>query len=95
MIIKIQLEEVLNRFHSTSKRTALEALEILRERGWLTDGSLQGTAMCRAVLHGANLYNANLCCGRLHQADPQWANLSRVNFRGAKLSLGNLSGSKV
>jgi uncharacterized protein YjbI with pentapeptide repeats len=95
MIMSIQLEEILNRFHTTSKRAALEALEILREQGWLTDGSLQGVAMCRAVLHGANLENANLCCGGLHQADLQWANLSGANFRGAKLSLCNLSGSNM
>jgi uncharacterized protein YjbI with pentapeptide repeats len=95
MIMNTQLEEILSRLHTTKKRATLHAVKELRDRGWLTDGSLQGVALCKALLINANLENANLCCAGLHQADLQWANLSSTNLRGAKLSLCNLSGSNM
>ena len=90
-----QLEELLNRLLTTKTRTALQAIDELRDRGWLTDGSLHGVALCRASLHGGNLEDANLCCAGLHQASLEWANLSGANLRAAKLSLCNLSGANM
>jgi len=90
-----RLEEILNHFRTTGQSDALDAVEELRDRGWLTDGSLQGVGLCKACLQGANLENANLCCAGLHQADLEWANLSGANLQAAKLSLCNLSGSNL
>ena len=90
-----QLEEILNHLHTTGKRAALQAIEELRNQGWLTDGSLHGVGLCRAFLQDANLEDADLCCAGLHQADLEWANLSGANLRAAKLSLSNLSGANM
>lgn len=90
-----QLEEILNQLHTTGKRAALQAVKELRDKGWLTDGSLRGVALCKACLQGANLEDADLCCVGLHQANLEWANLSNANLQAAKLSLCNLSGSNM
>ena len=90
-----QLEELLSHLRTTGNREALEAIGQLRDEGWLTDGSMQGVAMCRAPLQGANLEDANLCCVGLHQANLAGANLSRAKLQGAKLSLCNLHGADL
>lgn len=93
--MNIQLEEILNRVHTTDNRVAIQAVDELRELGWLTDGSLHGIGLCKANLQGANLANANLCCVGLHQADLEWSNLSGAQLQAAKLSLCNLSSSNL
>ena len=90
-----QLEKLLAQLRTSSNRVALKAIEGLRDRGWLTDGSLQGVGMCKAPLQGANLANANLCCAGLHQASLEWADLTKTNLRATKLSLCNLSGANL
>lgn len=59
---------------------ALEAVRILRARGWLTDGSLEGSD-----LRGANLKDAELQC----------ANLNRVDLRGSKLVNAKLQRARL
>jgi hypothetical protein len=90
-----QLEELISHLRTTRNREALKAIDQLRDKGWLTDGSMQGVAMCRAPLQGANLENANLCCVGLHQANLAGVNLSRAKLQGAKLSLCNLHGANL
>jgi len=93
--MKKQIDELLNRLRTNSNRVALRAVDELRAEGWLTDGSLQGVAMCKAPLQGANLADANLCCAGLHQANLEWADLSGAVLRAAKLSLCILSGANL
>ena len=90
-----QLEELLTQLRTASNRAALKATDSLREKGWLTDGSLQGVGLCKAPLQGANLADANLCCAGLHQANLEWANLSGASLRATKLSLCNLNGTNL
>jgi uncharacterized protein YjbI with pentapeptide repeats len=90
-----QLEELLSHLRTTGNREALKAVDQLRDKGWLTDGSMQGVAMCRVPLQGANLEDANLCCAGLHQANLVGVNLSRAKLQGAKLSLCNLHGANL
>ena len=90
-----QLEEFLIQLRTSSNRAALKTIEGLRDRGWLTDGSLQGVGLCKAPLQGANLTDANLCCAGLHQASLEWADLTNANLRATKLSLCNLSGANL
>lgn len=59
---------------------AVAAAEELRRRGWLTDGSLQGSVLQQANLQGANLSGADL-----HEA-----NLFGANLRGANLMVAEL-----
>jgi uncharacterized protein YjbI with pentapeptide repeats len=94
-MMNTRIEELLNRLRTNSNRAALKAVDELRAQGWLTDGSLQGVAMCKAPLQGANLSNANLCCAGLHQAHLEWADLSGAALRATKLSLCNLSGANL
>ena len=90
-----RIEELLNKLRTNSNRVALKAVDELRNQGWLTDGSLQGVAMCKAPLQGVNLSNANLCCAGLHQAHLEWADLSGAALRATKLSLCNLNGANL
>jgi uncharacterized protein YjbI with pentapeptide repeats len=68
---------------SLGNRAAIQAIDQLRVQGWLTDGSMQGFAMCRAPHQGANLEDANLCCAGFHQANSEWTNLIRAKLRTA------------
>ncbi|MBN1668743.1 MAG: pentapeptide repeat-containing protein [Anaerolineales bacterium] len=93
--MSVQFENVLNRLHTTSNRKALQALDEMRSEGWLTDGTMQGVAFCRAPLQGANLEGANLCCAGFHQANLEAANLCGALLRAAKFSLCNLNGADL
>ncbi|HVO41991.1 MAG TPA: toll/interleukin-1 receptor domain-containing protein [Aggregatilineales bacterium] len=87
--------------------TAIQsALDEMRERGWLTDGSLQwanlmqiqllnvdlsGAMLCGAVLFGCNLSYSNLANVDLRSADLRYASLTQSNLREADLSSASLS----
>ena len=90
-----QIEELLNKVRSGNNQLAQEAVAELRKNSWLTDGSLQGVALCKAQLQDSTLENANLCCAGLHQSNLAWVDLSNANLRAAKLSLCNLSGANL
>jgi len=64
------------------------AVEGLRERGWLTDGSLIGASLAEADLSGVNLSGASL-----RRVDLSMADLSNANLPGAILIDANLSGA--
>jgi uncharacterized protein YjbI with pentapeptide repeats len=90
-----QIDELLNKVRTNENLVALDAVDTLREQGWLTDGSLQGVALCKAPLQNANLEKANLCCAGLHQSNLSWVNLSGANLRATKLSLCNIDGADL
>jgi uncharacterized protein YjbI with pentapeptide repeats len=90
-----QIDELLNKVRSGNNQLAQEAIAELREQSWLTDGSLQGVALCKAQLQDSTLESANLCCAGLHQSNLAWVDLSNANLRAAKLSLCNLSGANL
>lgn len=62
--------QIIRQLASHSNEFALDAVSIVREKGWLSDGSL----------HGANLAHANL-----KSADFSKADLRNANFQGANL----------
>ncbi len=81
-------EELISQMGSPDNAFALEAARILRQKGWLTDGSL----------HEANMWRANLQSAYLAQADMQRVVLDRADLRGvdlgsADLRRANLSGT--
>jgi len=90
-----QIEELLNKVRSGNNQWAKEAVDELRKQSWLTDGSLQGVALCRGQFQNVNLEDANLCCAGLHQSNLGWVDLSNANLRAAKLSLCNLNGANM
>lgn len=83
--------ELLDKLWSGDNELALQAVDELRVRGWLCNGSLTGIAICRATLQGADLRNANLSNVDLHQAQLEFSDLSMTNLRGAKLIRANLN----
>ena len=73
----------------------LQAVEEMRVRGWLNDGSLSGAALIRVQLQGADLIEANLSFIDFHQADMEFVDLSGADLRGAKLTRANLIGANM
>jgi len=72
---------------------AVEAVRILRVRGWLEDGALQEADLGGAHLQGAFLFNANLREANLVNANLQEAQLRFANLQGAALDFANLQGA--
>ncbi len=68
---------------------AVEAVRILRVRGWLTDGSLREKDFREANLQRANLEKADL-----QGANFSWADMREANLTEANLKWANLGGVK-
>ncbi len=94
---------LIRKLHSPDSKRVLQAVEELRARGWLSDGSLNGMSLqyvhlegadlYRASLQGADLQHAYLDGANLSLADLQGANLSNASLRAADLSQANLAGA--
>jgi uncharacterized protein YjbI with pentapeptide repeats len=84
------LMELINKLRSPQNRQVLEAVEQMRARGWLTDGSLRGIGLCRVELRGADLRMADLSGVDFHQANLQGADLTFADLRCAKLTRANM-----
>lgn len=92
--------DLIIQMRSKDNTTAINAVELLRVRGWLTDGSLQGEKLrfvnlqredlSEANLQGVDLWAANLQGARLMGANLQDADLGGANLKGANLLLANL-----
>jgi uncharacterized protein YjbI with pentapeptide repeats len=87
--------ELMNKLRSPDNKVVLQAVEELRVRGWLGDGSLRGVALCQAQLQGCDLMGANMSTIDLHQAQLTWAgaNFSKADLTGADLYKANLRGA--
>jgi hypothetical protein len=76
------------------------AAKLLRQRGWLQDGSLRGARLDDAYLNGLDLQGADLSEADLRNAtllytDLRDANLSRANLQGARLHLSKYNRATV
>ena len=83
--------ELINKIWGLENKYSLQAIEELRVRGWLTDGSLRGVAMCQAQLQDANLMEADLSNADFHQANLDYADLRKARLNGAKFNRASLS----
>lgn len=92
MVTKI---EVINKLRSGESKYALQAVEEMRVRGWLFDGSLSGTPLCRAELEGADLMKAKLDGVDFHQANLENADLRMCDLRISKMVRANLQGANL
>lgn len=81
---------LIRKLRSPDNKRVLEAIEELRVRGWLEDGSLANHRLCQVHMQGADLFGAELSGVDLHQADLEWADLSQANLSGARLTRTNL-----
>ncbi|UCF61104.1 MAG: pentapeptide repeat-containing protein [Anaerolineaceae bacterium] len=84
------LMKLIRKMRSPENKRVLEAIEEMRVRSWLTDGSLKNHRLCQVHMQGADLFEANLSKVDLHQANLEWADLSQANLRGARLTRVNL-----
>jgi uncharacterized protein YjbI with pentapeptide repeats len=89
-------KSLITDIRSQDKNAATTAIEQMRGKGWLQDGSLSGVSLFEAQwqktrLQGANLAGASLWRANLHQADLQGATLRDAFLHYADLSQANLS----
>lgn len=92
----LEKEHLIERMGSGDREVAHQAVDMLREHGWLSDGSLHeanlsGANLFEVNVGGANLRRANLGRADLTGADLSTAYLSRANLIGADLSRADLS----
>lgn len=85
-----ELIKLIRKLRSPDNKRVLEAIEELRVRGWLEDGSLENHRLCQVHMQSADLFGAQLSRIDLHQANLEWADLSQANLSGAKLARTNL-----
>jgi hypothetical protein len=91
----VTVMDLIRKLRNPENKTVLQAIEELRVRGWLEDGSLKGILLCHAHLQGADLLKADLTKVDLHQARLEGTNLSMANLNGAKLARVNLQGANL
>ncbi len=82
--------ELINKIHMLENKSTLQAIEELRVRGWLTDGSLRGEALCQAQMSNADLMGADLRNVDFHQASLEYADLRRARLNSAKFNRASL-----
>lgn len=95
--------QIIKEMGSQDNVTALRAVEKLRERGWLTDGTLKGVSLAGANLEGANLDaqdqdvddERHLEAVDLTGVNLRDANLSKAVLRGAFLRDADLAGADM
>ncbi len=80
-------ERLIREARSRANDYAINAIEQLRDKGWLTEDD--------SLLKGARLMHANLEGAGLSWANLQAANLSGANLRGAHLWKANLQGAQL
>lgn len=93
-------EELIAQMGSEVNEVAVPAVEELRRKGWLTDGSLQGADLWVANLREANLYEADLReadlgAANLRQAYLMIADLREADLGSADLQEADLAGANL
>jgi uncharacterized protein YjbI with pentapeptide repeats len=91
----ITVMQLIRKLRSPENKVVLQAVEELRARGWLEDGSLKGIPLCYAHLQNADLFKAGLIKVDLHQANLESVDLSLANLEGAKLARANLRNANL
>ena len=86
----VNVMELIRKLRNPDNKRVLQAIEELRVRGWLRDGSLNGILLCHVHMQGANLFEADLSRVDLHQAHLEWTDLSKANLSGANLTNANI-----
>ncbi|MEL6407170.1 MAG: pentapeptide repeat-containing protein [Chloroflexota bacterium] len=93
--IRERKEELIFQMAGDEPLHTKEAARMLRHKGWLEDGSLQGAGLRSANLEGASLRNANLERANLESASLEGANLESASLEGANLESANLESANL
>lgn len=86
-------EELILQMGSRDNAFAVEAVRLLKHKGWLEDGSLKHAHLEKANLTGAHLGRADLVRAFLINTNLAGANLGGANLAGAYLINANLEGA--
>lgn len=78
-------KDLIRNLGSSDNGFALQSVDLLREEGWLMDGTLAEISLTAADLRNADLSNANLTGVDLRFADLRGANLFNANLSNADL----------
>lgn len=89
------LMDLIRKLRRPDNKCVLQAIEELRARGWLEDGSLKGIPLCHAHMQGADLFKADLSSVDLHQAHLGSSDLSLSNLTSARLTRADLRGANL
>jgi uncharacterized protein YjbI with pentapeptide repeats len=81
--------QLIRNLQSFDIKVVRQAIETLRARGWLDDGTLSGLCLHHVHFQGADLYQSDLSSVDLMKADLRWTNLSNANLENAQL--GNVN----
>jgi hypothetical protein len=84
-------QELIRQMGSRNNKTALAAVQMLRDKGWLQDDSLAGATLWGADLRGAYLIDAQLSRTNLTKVYLTGAYLINAKLIGAQLSGADLS----
>jgi uncharacterized protein YjbI with pentapeptide repeats len=88
-------DELMHAMSSNNPAVSLRAVEELRNREWLYDGSLVGGNFAAANLSEADLFMANLSDTKLQMAVLEGANLFMANLESCNLRRANLHGASL
>jgi uncharacterized protein YjbI with pentapeptide repeats len=88
-------ERLIRQMRSSINEEAVRAVEELRARSWLTDGSLRSAVLEGANLQGANLMYADLRGAILTQANMENVNMLSANLQGVYLRNANLKKARL
>jgi len=87
--------QIIDQMGSAVNGSALEAVGVAGQNGWLRDGSLKGAFLVTANLSGADLGEADLQGAFLGEANLAGAILVKANLSGANLAKAKLSGANL
>lgn len=90
---RLRLLSLVARIRSGSETEARAAVEELRARGWLTDGSLSGADFSGACLRNSYLQGARLSNVLLRGADLRGADLTAADLTASDLRMADLRGT--
>jgi len=87
--------KIIYKLHSFNNKEATQALDELRERGCLADGTLNNIDLRHGHLQNANLACASLLHVNLSMVDLRWADLYGADLESAQLNNSNLYRSNM
>lgn len=88
-------ERLIRQMGSFSHDFALEAVRLIKEKGWHKDRSLCGRRFDKGKLEGIELMKADLSGSCLINADLRASNLAHTNLQGANLWEADLQGANL
>lgn len=88
-------DHLIRAMGGSSRPAALRAIEELRQRDWLYDGSLNAINLTAASLPDVDLFMANLAESKFQAANLENGNLFMINFEGANLRRASLRGASL